>query len=105
MAFTVVIVAGTIWQDSSVVDAGKLNQGDGGMAITVTGTLRDLDDVSATAPTAVGQVLYWNGTDWAPSAVPSPADGSVYLGGDGTFHSISAVTAPSISLFNYIHFY
>ena len=97
-AFNVVYVAGTTWAESDTVTAAKLNLGDG------AGTW-SLNNVNTATPASAGAVLYWNGSQWTGSAVPSPADGSVYLGGDGAFHSIAAVTQPSISLFNFMHFY
>jgi hypothetical protein len=80
-----------------VVDAAKQNLGDAGGVWT-------LENVDTGTPASAGAVLYWDGSQWTASALPSPADGSVYLGGDGAFHSVSAITAPSISLFNYMHF-
>ena len=42
------------------------------------GSLADLDDVSATAPTS-GQVLTWSGSEWAP-ATPASGGGAVFAG-------------------------
>lgn len=66
------------------------------------GSLADLDDVSATAPT-LGQVLAWGGSEWAPSSL-SAYDQMLYVadGADATlangspvypFASISAALA------------
>ncbi len=71
MAFNVVFVPGKIWQDSDVVNAGSLNEGDGGGAWTVTGSSRDLSDVSADVPTD-GEILIYSSVTgkWTPGPLP-----------------------------------
>ena len=72
MAFTVTIVPGTTWSTSDTVSAAKLNLGDGGMTITVTGSSRDLSDVSTTVPTEGYMLIYRTATGkWTPEAIPT----------------------------------
>jgi hypothetical protein len=73
--FNVVFVPGTTWQDTDVVDAGKLNQGDAGGAWTVTGATTNLTDFSTSAP-AEGQFLVYRVATgkWGPEALPVSAN-------------------------------
>ncbi len=83
----------------------KLNQL-GNPTVSVAFSLQSATNVSGTAPTATGQILYYDANTgyWTPSPAPIPADGTVYLGGDGQFHNIGAITSPSIVLFNHLHY-
>ena len=73
MALTVTLTPGTTWTTNSTVTDSKLNL-TANPTISVTGTSRNLDDVSTTVPTEGQMLIYRVATGkWTPEAIPVSA--------------------------------